>query len=70
MMTHIKNIILKTSMVSVFRQILHTKVIADGPSTIVGPKTQRTTPELSMGNNKLHCRSTKLQSKGLDKARQ
>ena len=70
MMTHAKSIILKVSVVSVFRWILSTRVIVEGPSTIVGRKTQRTTPELSMGNNKLYHRSTKLQSSGVDKARQ
>ena len=69
-MTHTKSIILKASVVSVFRLFLHTRVIVEGPSMIVGLKTQRTTPELSTGNNKLYHRSTKLQSTGLDKARQ
>ena len=58
------------SVVSVSRQILHTRVIFEGPSMIVGLKIQRPTPELSMRNNKLYHRSTKLQSMGLGKERQ
>ena len=58
------------SVVSVSRQILHTRVIFEGPSIIVGLKRQRPTPELSTRNNKLYHRSTKLQSMGLGKARQ
>ena len=46
MTTHAKSIILKVSMGSAFRWILHTRVIVEGPSAIVGPKTQRATPEL------------------------
>ena len=58
------------SVASVSRQILHTRVIFEGPSMIVGLKIQGTTPELSTRNNKLYHRSTKLQSTGLGKARQ
>ena len=58
------------SAVSVSRQILHNRVIFEGPSMIVGLKIQRPTPELSTRNNKLYHRSTKLQSMGLGKARQ
>ena len=68
-MTHAKSIVLKVSVVSVFRWIIHTRVIFEGPSMIVGLKIQRTTPELSMGNNKPYHRSTKLQSTHLGKAR-
>ena len=60
-----KSIVLKASVVSVFIQILHTKVIFEGSSMIVGLKIQRITPELSMGNNKLYHRSTKLRTQVL-----
>ena len=69
MMTHAKSIVLKVSVVSVFRWILHTRVIFEGPSMIVGLKIQKATPELSTGNNKPYHRSIKLQNTGLGKAR-
>ena len=52
------------SVVSVSRQILHTRVIFEGPSMIVGLKIQRPTPELSTRNNKLYHRSVQVQVGG------